>query len=382
MCSNRYLLVGKFLCLGLLLFCKENDLFLDNHWKLSRTRESNFISPMTCGSCHSQQLNAWTNSAHANSFRSGILWQLPKFSHSERENCYKCHLPNKMQIDEVNINLDNPKINIFRNSFLDHKDFSLSCSNCHLRNNIIYGPQPSENLKEELHRKAAPHKIKIQHEFDQSKFCANCHQNASDGKRVNNKLLMNVYEDWLESKAYKENKNCQNCHMPNRDHSFKGIHDSEFVKNGIQFQFIRFEKKIKFTLRNIHVGHKFPAYSVPRILIYVKKENRTFQLDEIGWIISLDLQNEIKDQRIQQGESFQKDYDIEEIKNLFQIKSNQLTNFAFEIWIAPRYHYGKIFSYILEKEKHITPFEKFHLQKSIDDEIKSRYLMHKTNFSF
>ena len=43
--------------------------------------------------------------------------------------------------------------------------------------------------------------------------------------RLNGKPLENTYEEWRKSPAARRGLQCQNCHMPDRRHLWRGIHD-------------------------------------------------------------------------------------------------------------------------------------------------------------
>jgi hypothetical protein len=93
---------------------------------------------------------------------------------------------------------------------------------------------------------------------------------------------------------------CQSCHMPNRRHFWKGIHDREWVKHGV-----RVEAQVKqpastpgstlelgLEVTNAAVGHKFPTYSIPKVFVRAalldnkgKAPPGTEQEQIIGWDI-------------------------------------------------------------------------------------------------
>ncbi|MBI3628436.1 MAG: cytochrome c554 and C-prime, partial [Candidatus Rokubacteria bacterium] len=70
--------------------------------------------------------------------------------------------------------------------------------------------------------------------FLRSEFCASCHQFGADGFALNGKLLENTYEEWRASPAARAGRQCQDCHMPDRRHLWRGIHDPDMVKSGVE----------------------------------------------------------------------------------------------------------------------------------------------------
>ncbi len=43
--------------------------------------------------------------------------------------------------------------------------------------------------------------------------------------------------EWKLSRFAREKISCQSCHMENRSHTWKGIHDKDFVRNALDIQF-------------------------------------------------------------------------------------------------------------------------------------------------
>ena len=66
-----------------------------------------------------------------------------------------------------------------------------------------------------------------------SEFCQSCHQFAPDGLALNGKLLENTYAEWKASRFAREGVQCQDCHMPDRRHLWRGIHDPAMVRSGL-----------------------------------------------------------------------------------------------------------------------------------------------------
>ena len=97
--------------------------------------------------------------------------------------------------------------------------------------------------------------------YSDSAFCKPCHQFEENGFSLNGKLLENTYNEWLDSPHAKEGKTCQSCHMPNRRHQWRGIHDPDSVKNAIKLdvEIRNYQETIEAEIRltNQGAGHPF-----------------------------------------------------------------------------------------------------------------------------
>ncbi|NIO11325.1 MAG: hypothetical protein GTO40_26245 [Deltaproteobacteria bacterium] len=96
---------------------------------------------------------------------------------------------------------------------------------------------------------------------------------------VNGKPLQDTYREWKNSVWGKAGAACQECHMPERRHLWRGIHDPDMVKGGV-----RVEAKLKDVPENIQVevkvtnaavGHKFPTYITPKVFVRAELHSET-----------------------------------------------------------------------------------------------------------
>ena len=106
--------------------------------------------------------------------------------------------------------------------------------------------------------------------------------------------------------------------MPDGAHTFKGIHDKEFVQSGFEAtaELKRLGDKplepleAELTITNVGVAHRMPSYTTPRIVLIIE------QLDEgeaviegtrqeflVGRETTLSLSREVYDTRLLPGES-------------------------------------------------------------------------------
>ncbi|XDD57080.1 multiheme c-type cytochrome [Leptospira sp. WS58.C1] len=297
------------------LYCKEEG-FHQRHWAFPLESQGSLSvdpNPASCGSCHLQQFGSWKSALHSRAVGPGFLWQLPRIGKHGSENCMNCHSPNpetknillsRLGWGEVSDPAWKP----------GSEENGVQCVSCHLRKGKIYGPFPKDWAKDRIFQNSnIPHQGFLpQKEFEESEFCKNCHQSPDTAKQVNGKFLMDTYDQWRRSGFADSNVQCQNCHMPDRKHEWKGISDAEMVKRGVQtsLQVLPKEEEAEIIseLKNSGVGHSFPSYSVPKVYLEVWTESLTGKRKKIsektlGWMLDLELQKEIFDTRLSPGES-------------------------------------------------------------------------------
>ncbi|HET7875605.1 MAG TPA: hypothetical protein VFN71_08770, partial [Methylomirabilota bacterium] len=133
------------------------------------------------------------------------------------------------------------------------------------------------------------------------------------------KPLENTYEEWRASPAARQGLQCQDCHMPDRRHQWRGIHDPEMVKSGVRIAVTTDRPRYRpgervqatVTVSSVRVGHYFPTYVTPRVLV------RAVLVDDLAYAVPgtaeeraiarevpLDLSREISDTRIPPGGRF------------------------------------------------------------------------------
>ena len=151
-----------------------------------------------------------------------------------------------------------------------------------------------------------------------SEFCSSCHQFSADGFALNGKLLENTYEEWKASPAARDGLECQGCHMPDRRHRWRGIHDPDMVKSAVDIRLTmerpRYrpgdEVRATMTIAASRVGHFFPTYVTPTVTVRFalvdatgKSVGGSVKEHRIGREVSLDLSREVADTRIPPGGS-------------------------------------------------------------------------------
>src|SRR5207245_2757406 len=142
-----------------------------------------------------------------------------------------------------------------------------SCGTCH--------PTQFTDWKTTRHARALGPGVAGSRAFVRSEFCASCHQFGSSGLTLNGKPLENTYEEWRASPAAREGRQCQDCHMPDRRHLWRGIHDPDMVKSGIRISFTtdrpRYrpgaEVRATLSIARTNLGHFFPTYVTPMVVV-------------------------------------------------------------------------------------------------------------------
>jgi hypothetical protein len=307
--------------------------FLDRHWRgpLAPQGEppagfsplERSLAPVDCGACHPAQFADWRNSLHAKSMGPGIAGQLVEMMRDDpaaARSCLTCHAPlaeQAMQVAAEGGFAPNP---VFDAGL---RPQGLVCAGCHVRGHQRFGPPRKDGASSSaLPRAALPHNgFNPTTVFVRSEFCATCHQFTPDGFAVNGKLLENTFEEWRASPAARRGLQCQDCHMPGRRHLWRGIHDPEMVKSGVRITLATGRARYRpgeqlratFTIANTGVGHNFPTYVTPRVLVraeLVDQKNagesvpRSVEERAIGRDVPLDLSREIADTRIPPGGRF------------------------------------------------------------------------------
>jgi len=296
--------------------------FLDRHWKVPIPAQgpapAGFspleasLAPESCGTCHAAQLADWRTSHHARSMGPGVTGQLVEMRQSDPEtarHCLTCHAPLAEQQDGGDTSLQRK---------------GLVCAACHVRGHARFGPPRRDGPAEGTPGATPPHRGATRTTaFLRSEFCAGCHQFADDGFALNGKLLENTYNEWKASPAARRGQQCQDCHMTERRHLWRGIHDPETVRGGLVITLAPAQPRYRpgdrvgarLTITNTSVGHHFPTYVTPRVVVraaLVDADGREVagsgEERVIARDVTLDLAREVSDTRIPAGGRFVLDY--------------------------------------------------------------------------
>ncbi|MGH7263256.1 MAG: multiheme c-type cytochrome [Candidatus Rokuibacteriota bacterium] len=306
--------------------------FLTRHWQTpipaQGTPPARFstleasLHPAQCGTCHPSQLAEWRTSYHARAMGPGVAGQLVEMAQQDPEaarQCASCHAPLHEQQERIADDRGGHRANPAFDATL--RAAGLVCAACHVRGHQRFGPPRRDgSLVSELPRETLPHNgVTRTPAFVRAEFCQGCHQFPEDGFALNGKLLENTYNEWKASRFARAGTQCQDCHMPDRRHLWRGIHDPDTVRSGLTITFRPDRDRYRpgetvtatLTVTNSGVGHHFPTYVTPRVVARVElrdAQGRTVpgSVDEriIARAVTLDLSREVRDTRLAPGQSF------------------------------------------------------------------------------
>ncbi len=247
------------------------------------------MRPEACAQCHETQFNAWKSSQHSKAYSPGLIGQFPGMGHGQGNDCLRCHAPLSEQLYNGEKDMFNSLATLRKqpkgfnpDADLDSQEAKLplrhagvTCAVCHVRNGNRFGP-PRKGSQTLGHLNTGTHGgFTALKQFEQSGFCAECHQ-FPQSYAINGKPLENTVFEWQQSrfpKKGKEEKQCQGCHMPDRKHSFKGIHDKSFTRQGLDIQVINKHGLAQLKITSKNIGHAFPTYVTPKITIQAQALN-------------------------------------------------------------------------------------------------------------
>lgn len=223
------------------------------------------LKPDDCGLCHADRLKEWQTSLHAKAFSPGLVGQLLGLDAQDTASCMQCHAPLAEQREAFEA--ARRKGNAHLPAAQGLAAAGNSCAGCHVRAHRRFGPPQRDTGAVGPSDPSGPHGgVTRTADFAKSDFCAVCHQFSQD-QAVNGKPLENTVVEWRDSPAARAGQTCQSCHMPDRRHLWRGIHDPEMVKSGLTPEFIAGTAGARFRLNNTGVGHAFPTYVTPKVVM-------------------------------------------------------------------------------------------------------------------
>jgi len=302
--------------------------FLDRHWRRPLAPQgpppARFspleasLQPEACGTCHPVQLADWKSSLHAASMAPGVAGQLVEMLESDPPSalsCFTCHAPLAEQAPRVDGG-GRARTNPAYDAALGAR--GLVCAGCHVRAHQRFGPPRRDgSLAPTAPSETLPHNgVTRAPAFLRSEFCQSCHQFTADGFALNGKLLENTYNEWKASRFAREGVQCQDCHMPDRRHLWRGVHHPEMVRSGVTIDASAGASRyrpgeivsVTLTLENTRIGHAFPTYVTPRVVLSVELVDQAGKVvvgsreeKVIAREVTLDLERELSDTRLMPG---------------------------------------------------------------------------------
>ncbi|MEN8168819.1 MAG: multiheme c-type cytochrome [Pseudomonadota bacterium] len=290
------------------------DSFLKQHWNRPLAAQGDApehfspleksLAPKACAACHAQQYDDWQTTQHSRAMGPGVLGQMLDMAPQaldEHQSCLRCHAPLQEQAQAL--------VSEIKTATGGMHHQGLTCAGCHLRERTVFGPMPRTGRSDTAG--SGPHgDFTISSAYEDSRFCAACHQFDADGYALNGKLLENTYQEWSASRYAREGRSCQSCHMPDRRHLWRGIHDPEMTRQGVTISSTPPRKEGKeidarLVLRNSNTGHHFPTYVTPRVVMAMWQEDAQGKVIEvtrreliIARQVSPDLSREVADTRL------------------------------------------------------------------------------------
>ncbi|HLO76974.1 MAG TPA: multiheme c-type cytochrome [Magnetospirillum sp.] len=223
------------------------------------------LKPEDCGGCHRDKFEEWKTSLHARAFSPGLVGQLLSYDAEEAAACLRCHAPLAEQRQAFEAARIRGKAHRTDNQGLAAA--GNSCGGCHVRDHRRFGPPQRHSGAVGHGDPAGSHGgVTRTADFEKSEFCAGCHQFPQD-QAINGKPLENTVAEWRASPAAAEGKACQTCHMPDRKHLWRGIHDPDMVWGGLTPEFTAETGWARFRLTSTGVGHAFPTYVTPKVVM-------------------------------------------------------------------------------------------------------------------
>lgn len=394
------------------------DTFLAHHWQRPLAPQgmppAHFsaleasLAPENCGQCHASQFQSWKKSLHSQTLSAGLLWQLRLMSQSEANQCLDCHAPLAEQkallaqaLSWPNAPASSPPAHI--PTSLAHD--GLVCAACHVRQHQRFGPPPARtNSSTQIstpeqadtstrtsasmqagnnngNNNSAVHDgFVISKAFEDSRFCASCHQFPDNGPRTAGKLREDTYAQWqaspFASTPTSKGVTCQNCHMPNRQHVWQGIHSPDMVRQALSTKITVQHGKAIAEIRNSGAGHHFPTYMVPKIkarLVLVQgKRERVLAESVIGWQVDVALENEQFDTRLPAGKSLMLEGALPEDVIKGVLRNGRL---ELRLEVAPREHYERTFESMFAQADKMDAETLKLLEQALSEAKASRFSM-------
>jgi len=280
------------------------------------------LHPEACAQCHRPQFDAWKNSLHAQAYSSGLVGQFPDMGHQQANDCLRCHAPldeqrytdgrdmaasiaARLKHDE-GFDRD-ARLPDSASEELPLRHAGVTCAACHVRGLQRFGPPPRSSLAVGHQDTPAHGGFTATKDFEKSRFCASCHQ-FPQSMAVGGKPLENTLVEWQQSRFAREGVTCQQCHMPDRRHEFRGIHDPDMVRKGLAFELAQRGHDAVLAITSKWIGHAFPTYVTPRIIVRAEavdageKVLRAWQWEIVREVVFDDGWQEKRDTRLMPGE--------------------------------------------------------------------------------
>lgn len=358
----------------------------------SFTEKEASLRPEACGSCHPEQYADWKESLHSKALGPGPWGQvvdLTQNSPEEAISCMTCHAPLSEQMPFIPKAAKGDEKSLEKNPHFDAnlELQGITCAACHVRQHRRFGPPKAEGAAATKYPVGMPNHGGVQRTpyFEKAEFCKDCHQFDSENTvLVNGKPLQDTYREWKNSTWGQGEAACQDCHMPGRRHLWKGIHDKEWVKEGVRIE--AYLKKgasiagspleLSVEVTNAAVGHKFPTYITPKVFV------RAALLDDRAKILPGTSQERIIgwDARFEGGE-WKEQFDTripagEKSKESFRwSRPAQAKKIRAWVEVYPDHFYQVHFYPAYLEDEKLSPEGRKLIEKALKDSRNSSYIL-------
>lgn len=200
---------------------------------------------------------------------------------------------------------------------------------------------------------------------------------------MHGKLIQETAQEWRRTEFAAQGITCQKCHMPDRRHLWKGIHDEDMTRKAvsIQLEFAPPDAKSDsltgvLSLTNVGAGHRFPTYIEPLIVLYLEQvdiKGRTLPETRvegfIGRKVTEEMDKEVFDTRLMPGETYQVEY------RLPQFPSAKALRARVEVWPDEAYRLYFIKMLATPELRPAMPEVVAEMEKAVKIDTESRYLL-------
>ena len=194
--------------------------FSANANKATKPLEKAFPHSQKCKRCHIRVFEEWEASAQSRSivssaFRVMLDRYVAAVPKNEQSMCFRCHAPHILKYGhQVKRFMDEVKSK-------DPQIDGVGCSQCHLIKEVdskTHPPHPTYQLEKIVfggYKKPAEnlaHQSETSALYRSSQYCVTCHDSLP--RAAQHAKLPDWMGNWQDSKAEKDGKTCQACHMP------------------------------------------------------------------------------------------------------------------------------------------------------------------------
>jgi mono/diheme cytochrome c family protein len=286
------------------------------------------LAPDRCARCHAQQFAQFRTTIHARAMGPGVMGQLVDMPARDAVACQTCHGPLAEQspallrsdaartpstAGTMMMNPAPPTVanaNASGATTIANPDYDAAlrpqgivCAACHLRGRERFGP-PSRLASGRL--AAMNYPLTTLARYERGDFCAPCHQHTPADSVAGHPILDTVGE-WIRSPYFARGIQCQHCHMPDRDHTWRGAHDPDTVRQAVHIYGRAYREGeiavATVSIENVGAGHAFPGTATPAAVMLFE------WLDADGRIVGEPQRDVIQRHLTWTGTTFRQDFD-------------------------------------------------------------------------